>query len=146
MRAHVGLSSDYVQGMRRLKPNDGLEGRVAAEDKALFIESLSKDAYSHKIWVEKEGLSALAAAPITRPGLEGQMGQIDSQMIGILATGKRGEQAYRWSPYEIRLLTSIAHQVALAIDNARLYARVQEDEAGMKVGNQFLSEVNEILL
>lgn len=146
MRAHVGLSADYAHGMRRLKQGDGLEGRVAAENKVHLIESLSEDTHGHKIWVEREGLSALAAVPITRPEPEGQRGKADSHMVGVLATGRRGEQAYGWNSREVRLLTSIANHVALAIDNARLYARVQDDEVGLRAGNQVLREINDMLL
>ncbi len=146
MRAHAGLSSEYVHGMRRLKPNDGLEGRVAAKNEALSVESVSEDAHTYKIWVEREGLSALLAVPITRPEHKGQSGQVDSQTVGVLATGKHGAQEYRWRHREVRLLISIANQVALAIDNARLYARVQEDEAGLRAGHHVLREINDMLL
>ncbi len=146
MRAHYGLSADYVHGMRRLKPNDGLEGRVAAENRVHSVELLSNDAHSHKIWVEREGLIALVGVPISYPKPGGKSGRGGSQMVGVLATGKRGEQAHQWSPREIRLLTSIANQVGLAIANARLYARVHEDEVGLRASNQILREINDMLL
>jgi GAF domain-containing protein len=146
MRAHIGLSVEYAHGMRRLALSDGLEGRVAAENKPYFVELLSDDAYGHKIWVEREGFIALVAVPITCPKPERQAGQANSQAIGVLAAGKRGNQAYHWSPREVRLLNSIANQVALAIDNARLYTQVQEGEVGMRASNQILREINDMLL
>lgn len=146
MRAQVGLSAGYVHGMRSLKLGDGLEGRVAAENQAHFVESLSKEGYDRKIWVEREGLGAVAAVPITRPEPQRDAGQRDSQIVGVLATGKRTEEDYEWSAREISLLTSLANHVALAIDNARLYAQVQEDEAGLRAGNQVLREINDMLL
>jgi GAF domain-containing protein len=147
MQAHTGLSTDYVRGMQCLKSGTGIEGRVVAENKAHFVESVSKDVHGHKIWVDKEKLQALAAVPITRPGSEsgGQKGQTNSNVIGVLATGKRS-QSYLWTPREVRLLTSLANQVALAIDNARLYAQVQEGEVGLRAGNQILQEINDMLL
>jgi GAF domain-containing protein len=147
MQAHTGLSTEYVRGMQCLKRGDGIEGRVTVENKAHFVESVSKDVHGHKIWVDKEKLQALAAVPITRPGSEssGQNKQADSNVIGVLAAGKRA-QSYVWTPREVRLLTSIANQVALAIDNARLYAQVQEGEVGLRAGNQILQEINDMLL
>jgi K+-sensing histidine kinase KdpD len=130
-----------------LKSGIGIEGRVTVENKAHFVESVSKDVYDHKIWVDKEKLQALAAVPITRPSSKsnGQNKQTNSNVIGVLAAGKRS-QSYVWTPREVRLLTSIANQVALAIDNARLYAQVQEGEVGLRVGNQILQEINDMLL
>jgi GAF domain-containing protein len=147
MQAHTGLSTDYVRGMQFLKLGKGIEGRVAFENKAHFVESVLKDTQGHTIWVDKEQLQALAAVPITRPGSKSnkETGQTNSNVIGVLATGKRS-QAYVWSPREVRLLTSIANQVALAIDNARLYAQVHEGEVGLRAGNQILQEINDMLL
>ena len=146
MRAQIGLSPDYVRGMRSLKSGDGLEGQVANENKARFVESLTGDASTHKIWVEREGLNKLAAVPITRPEPVAQGEQADAQMVGVLVAASRAEKANTWSTREKRLMTSIANHVALAIDNARLYAQVQEGEAGMRSGNQVLCEINDMLL
>jgi GAF domain-containing protein len=148
MRAQVGLSEEYVYGMRSVKVGDGIEGRVAAENSACFMEALDRDGRSHKIWVEREGLCAIAAVPIHRPEPKagGAASQGDAQVLGVLATGQRGDEGYEWSPREMGLLTSIANHVALAIDNARLYAQVQNDEAGLRVGNQVLREINDMLL
>ncbi len=146
MRAQVGLSPDYVRGMRSLKLGDGLEGRVASENKARFVESLTKDSSTRKIWVEREGLNKLAAVPITRPEPEAPGKQMDSQMLGVLLAANRTEKAHTWSTREKRLMISIANHVALAIDNARLYAQVQQGEAGMRTGNQVLCEINDMLL
>ncbi|MBN1993176.1 MAG: GAF domain-containing protein [Anaerolineae bacterium] len=157
MRAYTGLSIEYVRGMQHLKPEDGIEGRVAVVKKPLFVESVARDTHRHKIWVDKEKLHALAAVPITRPELTvwpgpangestAPAGQAGAHVLGVLATGKRDPQAQPWNPREIRLLTSIANQVALAIDNARLYAQVQEGETGLRVGNEVLRSINDMML
>jgi hypothetical protein len=150
MQAHTGLSTDYVQGMQHLRPGEGIEGRAAVENNALFIESVPDGSQEQKIWLDKERLHVLAAVPITRPTLETHTGQpteeVHSQVIGVLATGRRGTQADAWNPREIRLLASIANQVALAIDNARLYAQVHAEEANLGSGNEILRAINDMLL
>ncbi len=146
MSAHIGLSANYVIGMKSLKRGDGLEGKVAVENKARFVEAVPEDEHRYKIWVDKEGLHALAAVPISRLESKGQTGQLDSRAVGVLVAGKRTVQAYAWTPREMRLLTSIANQVALAIDNARLHAQVQDDQVSLKAGNQVLQEINDMLL
>jgi len=144
LSAHVGLSIEYVRGMQFLKMGTSIEGRAAQENKAGFVQSVVDDTYGHKIWVDKEQLYALAAMPITRPVSE-DGGKTDSNVIGVLAVGKK-HQTYLWTPREVRLLTSIANQVAPAIDNARLYAKVQEGEVGLRTGNEILQEINDMLL
>jgi GAF domain-containing protein len=131
--------------MHQLALGEGLEGQVAADNKAQFIEVNPMDTRSYKIWVDKEQLRALAAVPLTRP--RAQAGQTDAHVIGVLAVGKRTMPFnFLWSPREVRLLSSIANQLALAIDNARLYAQIQEDHAYLSAGNAILREVNELLL
>ncbi len=146
LRAHVGLSSDYVIGMSCLGPGEGLEGQVALENKAHFVKAIPEDVRNYKIWVDKEGLHALAAVPISRPEIDEQEERTGSYVIGVLVTGKRAVQTHSWTPREMRLLTSIAYQVALAIDNARLHAQVQDEEIGLRAGNQVLREINDMLL
>lgn len=144
MRSYTGLSAGYVRGMQRLKKDKEIEEEAATENKALFIEFVAQDRPKHKIWIDREKLTAIAAMPITRPDFEGQPGE--SHVIGVLAAGKKDGQRHLWSPREVRLLTSIANQVALAINNAQFYAQLQEDEAGLRAGNEVLRTVNDMLL
>jgi GAF domain-containing protein len=164
MRAQLGLSQDYMIGMGYLRLGEGLEGQVALENKAQFVEAIAQDDRKHKIWVDKEGLQALAAVPITRPesklqrsldgslsageaaGPTGPAAQSGSHVVGVLAAGQHTRSGYLWSPREIRLLSSIANQVALAIDNARLYAQLRDDEAGLRGGNEVLQAINDMML
>jgi GAF domain-containing protein len=142
LAAHSGLSPTYVRGMHQLALGESLEGQVAAESMAQFIQVTSTD--THKIWVDKEELHALAAVPITRP--ETRAGRSGTQVVGVLATGKHVLPPHLWTPREVRLLSSIANQFALAIDNAQLYAQLQENQASLSAGNEILREVNDMLL
>ena len=151
MRAHIGLAKDYTRDMQHLKPNEGIEGRVVAENKAFFVESTSGDTGKHKRWGDKEQLYALAAVPIIRPESDagdqtGSEQENGPQVIGVLATDKRITQAYHWSPRERRILTSIANQVAPAIANARLYTQVEEQQLNLIAGNEALRTINDMLL
>jgi GAF domain-containing protein len=150
MRARIGLSKEYVQDMQRLKPGEGIEGQVVVENKAYFVEALSKDIHKHKIWIDREGLHALAAVPLTRPESDSNSQTGSGQenglhVIGVLATGKRATQAYRWSPRERRLLTSIANQVAPAIANAHLYTQAEGQQLNLIAGNEALHTINDML-
>lgn len=151
LQAYNGLSATYVRGMKSLELRDGIEGQVAAESKAYFIRSVSSDPVHHKIWVDKERLEAVAAVPITRPGQgrpersqPGPAAPAGSHVIGVLAVGSRSQK--NWGPREVRLLSSIANQIAPSIENVQLYAQAQEDQVGLKVGNEILRSVNDMLL
>ncbi|MCB0155418.1 MAG: GAF domain-containing protein [Anaerolineae bacterium] len=146
LKAHTGLSMAYTRGMQRLKAGEGIDGLVLLDKAPHFVASVAKDKHKHKIWVDKEGLLALAAVPITRPDSSGQAGPPISHVIGVLGVGHHAQPGHHWSPREIRLLTAIANQVAPAIDNALLYAQVQEGEAGLKAGNEILRAINDMLL
>jgi GAF domain-containing protein len=146
LKVHAGLSAAYSRGMQRLKPGEGIEGLVLIDKKPHFSASIANDVHKHKIWVDKEGLMALAAVPITRPEWKDKSGHIPSYVIGVLGVGHRTQQSYQWSAREIRLLTAIANQMAPAIDNAQLYAKAQERETGFSVGNEILRAINDMLL
>ena len=146
MKAHVGLSLDYLRGMQRLKLGEGIEGWVVFENKPRFVSSVAKDTHKYKIWVDKEKLHALAAVPITRPDLDYKAGETHSHVIGVLVVGKCNVPSYTWQEREVGLLTAIANQLAPAIDNARLYEELQEDEVGLRVGNEVLRSINDMLL
>ncbi len=146
LRAHVGLSNAYVRGMHHLALGDGLEGWVAKENKARFVEAVSLNSYAYKIWVDKEGLHSLAAVPITRPEPGDLTDPPTSHVVGVLVAGQRAGQARTWTARDARLLNSIANQLAPTIDNARLYAQVRENEANLRAGNQVLREINEMLI
>jgi GAF domain-containing protein len=145
MKFARGLSDAYMRGMHRVKWGDGIEGRVVAQNRPHFIESISADGHKYKFWVDKEDLRSVAAVPITRPE-SGQTNGPNIHVIGVLAAARRTPHARPWAPREMRLLVSIANQVALAIDNAQLYYKLQEDEAGLRSGNEVLREINNMLL
>lgn len=143
LKAHQGLSSTYARGMQCLSLDEGVEGWVVSNKKAHFLESIVRSPIKHKIWVDREQIDAIGAVPITRP--EHQQ-DTKSNVVGVLAVGRRAAQNYVWSPREGRMLASIANQVALAVDNARLYAQIQEDEVGLRAGNEILRAINDMLL
>ena len=144
LRAHVGLSKSFTQAMRRIELVDGVEGLAVTDNKPYFIQSIQQTKYPHKIWVDKEGIHGIAAVPITaRPD---QYSDSTSQVIGVLVTATIDQGEHFWTPRQMRLLTSIAKQVALAIDNARLYEKLQEAETGLRAGNAVLQNINDMLL
>ncbi|MCI0395696.1 MAG: GAF domain-containing protein [Chloroflexi bacterium] len=142
LRAHEGLSERYVKGMRRLKVGDGFDGLVVQENKACFVNDVKIHLLRCQLLVEEEKVQAIAGVPLACP-VE-RDGREESRVIGVLTIAMR--QVYTWQPREIRLLTSVANQMALAINNGLLYAQVQEALNKLAASNQILKEINRQLL
>jgi len=144
IHAHVGLSKNYVHGMRRLKSDDDLEIEVVRTNKPCFVASIVNR--PHKIWVDKEGLRALAAVPITRRYIGDDAIVPKWHVMGVLATGIRNIHPYEWSVHEMDLLVAIANQVAIAVEKAQSYADIQQAETSLKGSNEILREINDMLI
>jgi PAS domain S-box-containing protein len=65
-------------------------------------------------WIETFGLGALMVVPLIH----------QAEVIGTLNLD-RAEGPYAWRPEQVNAATVIANQATLALDNARLYAKVQ---------------------
>ncbi len=125
-RAHHGLSSSYVQNMC-LRPGEGIAGQVAQTGKALLVEDISTDPRAIRPdLINAEGLRAFASVPL----------RAHEKVLGVLNLAS--EQARRFSAEDIQLLNSIASQIAIAVDNAKLHQQVQQQD---KVRGELLREV-----
>jgi PAS domain S-box-containing protein len=115
-RAHRGLSNNYV-GEICLGLGEGIAGKVAQTGKAILVEDISKDAHTTDLdLIAAEGIRTLASVPLISK--ERVLGVIN---IASHETGKL-------SPEDVRLLDSIAAQIAIAIENAKLHQEVQRKE------------------
>lgn len=141
MRAHIGLSDRYERGMRQLSLGDGLEGVVAIENKAYFINDISDHSDRCHLLIEVEEIQSIAAVPLACP--EERDGEDYMRVVGVLAVATR--EYHTWGPRQIRLLTTIANQMAFAVNNAQLYAQVKEGMTSLTVSNQVLQEINKLL-
>jgi GAF domain-containing protein len=145
IQAHVGFHMDDVQGIPHLKLEESIEGQVVIANKPCFIEFLPSDARKHKTWLNTEQLQAVAIVPISRPVKHSSENPTEG-VVGVLAAAKHISHPYTWTPREIRLLTAIANQLAVAIENAQLYDQVYEREVGLRWSNQLLRDINDMLL
>jgi nitrate/nitrite-specific signal transduction histidine kinase len=96
----------------RLKPGQGVAGRVISRGKPMIIEDVSKDpadAPEANPILKLEHLHSALAVPI-RWGDQ----VVGALMVGNLIPSQFGDD-------QVRLLTGLASQAAVAIENARLY-------------------------
>jgi len=106
------------------KPNiglgEGIAGVVAKENKAICILDVKVDPrYLNQDIAKKEGLCSLVCVPLAVKG----------RVIGVLNcyTSKK----HKFSKHELDLLTALANQAALAIENAELDLRARSAEEAL---------------
>jgi GAF domain-containing protein len=142
LRACEGLSERYQLGMQRIFIGDGMEGQVARQNQAVYLNDTQQHRQRCEILIDQEGIMALASVPLTYE-VE-QDGREEQLIVGVLSVGMRS--TYTWQAREIRLLTAIANQIALATHNAALYNQVQDTLDRLAASNQLLQELNKQLL
>ena len=106
------------------KPNlrlgEGIAGIVARDNKPTYILDVKNDErYSNQDIAKKEGLCSLACVPLAVKG----------RVIGVLNcyTSKK----HKFSKHELGLLTALANQAAMAIENAELDLRARSAEEAL---------------
>jgi len=106
------------------KPNirlgEGVAGAVARDNKLMCVLDIKSDVrYLNQDVAKKEGLCSLACVPLAVKG----------RVIGVLNcyTSKK----HKFSKNELDLLTALANQAALAIENAELDLRARSAEEAL---------------
>jgi GAF domain-containing protein len=106
------------------KPNiplgKGIAGGVAKENKAACVLDVKKEPrYLNQDVAKKEGLCSLACVPLTVKG----------RVIGVLNCYT--SRQHKFSKSELDLLTALANQAAIAIENAELDLRATSAEEAL---------------
>lgn len=118
IRATQSISEEYNK-KPPLKVGEGIAGMVAKNNKPVVIKDVTKEKeYKYARIAEKEGLNSLLCVPLAVKG----------KVIGVL-------NCYTPNPHdfteiEINILTSIANQAAVAIENTELMVKskvIQEE-------------------
>jgi signal transduction protein with GAF and PtsI domain len=123
IRATQSVSEEYNK-KSPLKLGEGIAGKVALENRPITIKDVTKDKeYKYVEIAKKENLCSLLCVPLAVKG----------KVIGVIS-------CYTSSPHdftetEIDILTSIANQAAVAIENTELLVKsrmIQEELAVRK--------------
>ncbi|MDD5246860.1 MAG: GAF and ANTAR domain-containing protein [Candidatus Omnitrophica bacterium] len=108
VRATQSISEEYNK-KPPLKIGEGIAGRVAKENKPIAVKDVVKEKeYKHKDIAKKEGLASLLCVPMSVKG----------KVIGVINCYT--PKAHAFSDEEIEVLTTIANQAAVAIENTEL--------------------------
>ena len=113
IRATQTVSENYLK-KQPIRIGEGISGRVAQENKAIAIPDvqLEKD-YKYKEIAKKEGISSLLCVPLS----------IKGRVIGVI--NLYTSVPHHFSKSEISILSAIAAQAALVIENTELMVKTK---------------------
>ncbi len=125
IRATQAMSEEYLKE-RSLRLGEGIVGLVAKEKKPMVIENVLEDPrYKEKKLAKKEGLVSMLSVPM----------MVKKNVIGVINCYTTTR--YKFTKSDIDLLSAVANQAAVAIENTELLVKtkiVQEElEARKKI-------------
>ena len=113
IKATQSISREYIN-KNPLKIGEGIAGMVALENKPLAVENiLENEKYKYKDIAIKEGLVSMLSVPL----------HVKGKVIGVLNIYT--STPHKFTDYEINILTSVADQAAIVIENYRLVVESQ---------------------
>ncbi|MCM8780978.1 MAG: GAF domain-containing protein [Candidatus Omnitrophica bacterium] len=116
-----------------IKLGEGIAGKVAKENKIICVSDVREDQrYINKDIAKREGLVSLASVPLAVKG----------RVIGVLNcyTSRR----HIFTKHELDILTALANQAAIAIENAELDLRARSAEEAL-ITRKIIERAKEIL-
>jgi signal transduction protein with GAF and PtsI domain len=113
IRATQSISKEYIN-KNPLKVGEGIAGKVAKENKPFAVENiLENEHYKYKDIAVRESLVSMLVVPL----------HVRGRVIGVLNIYT--SRPHKFSDYEISILTTVADQAAIVIENYRLVVESQ---------------------
>jgi signal transduction histidine kinase len=111
---YQGLSDKYVEEMR-FKMGEGVAGKVAQNGRAILLEDISLEpSAAHPDLIKTEGLKAFISVPL----------RAKDNVLGVLNVASTS--ARHFTKDDMYLLGSIGDQLGIAIEQAKLYKRLDD--------------------
>ena len=106
--------SDVYNKKPHLRVGEGIAGKVALENKPMSVYDLSNESeYKYKDIAAKEGVKSLLSVPLAVKG----------RVIGVL--NNYTSTPHKFTNDEINILTTVANQAAIVIENAELMVKTK---------------------
>jgi two-component system, response regulator PdtaR len=134
LKATQAIDPEYVKD-RVLDLNEGVVGYVASTNKPLIIENVLKDPrFKEKGMAKKLGLVSMLGIPLHVK---------ENKVIGVLDCFT--VESHKFSETEISLITTVANQAAIAIENTQLMVRTKIIEEELEK-RKMIDRAKEILM
>jgi len=109
-----GLSDTYAEEMR-IKVAEGIAGKVAQSGRAVLLEDISSEPDASRLdLISSEGLRAFISVPL----------RAKDNVLGVMNVASH--VPHRFTKEDVHLLHSIGDQLGIAIEQAKLYKRLNE--------------------
>jgi len=134
LKAYKGLAEEVARSMDRRTLSAGISSKIFETGERLVFEEVQKDTgykqLSYRNRVGSLGFVSAAGFPI----------RMKAKIIGVmhLATKSR----HHFAPDELQLIESIAQEIGVAAENARLFEQVNQKTAELGQMNRELEEAN----
>jgi signal transduction protein with GAF and PtsI domain len=133
IRATQSISEEYIK-KKPLYKGEGIAWKVVQANKPIAILDVKKEpGYKYKDIAEKQGLVSLLCMPLAVKG----------KVIGVLNCYT--SKLHRFTPTEINVLTSVANQAAIAIENTELMVKSKVIQEELEV-RKFVERAKGILM
>ncbi|MDD5730405.1 MAG: GAF and ANTAR domain-containing protein [Candidatus Omnitrophica bacterium] len=120
VKATQSISEAYNK-KPNIKLGEGIAGIVAKENKPIYVLDVrQEDRYLNRGIAKKEGLFSLASVPLAVKG----------KVIGVLNCYT--SRKHKFTKHEMDILTALANQAAVAIENAELNLRARSAEEALE--------------
>src|SRR5258707_8812981 len=120
MRAQRGWKYDFVTNPMRIKLGYGMSGQAVSNDEVVITGDVSNDPRLAVPAFGQEHVQAQALVPMHARG----------KVVGVLSV--MNYEPYEFAENEIIVLRAIADQVGVALENARLYESVREQQSRLQ--------------
>jgi GAF domain-containing protein/HAMP domain-containing protein len=131
--AHEGLNAQFVAEIDNLKAGEGFSGQVVRTGEPLVVRDLSTDPRLTRSAVSEGGFHSAAIFPLASRG----------KVLGSLFVITHDYREF--SQQDIELLTSIGHQIGVAIENARFFEAEQRRAEQFRVISEVGRRITSIL-
>jgi signal transduction histidine kinase/FixJ family two-component response regulator len=131
--AYRGLNPEFIQAVDKLELGEGFSGLVAQSGQPVVVRDLSDDPRLTRMVARAEGLRSLAIVPLHYKG----------EVLGTLFV--LTYHCRDFTDQDVQLLTSIANQMGVAIENARLFETQQRRAEQFRVINEVGRHISSIL-
>jgi GAF domain-containing protein/anti-sigma regulatory factor (Ser/Thr protein kinase) len=131
--SYKGVDPDFVAAIDNLKVGEGFSGRVVQTGKPLVVPDLSSDPRLTRSVVTESGFRAVAIVPLA------SRNRIWGSLFAMTRTAKR------FSEQDVDLLSHIADQIAVAIENATLFETQQRRAEQFRVLSEIGARITSLL-
>ena len=129
-QASIGMSAETVRSLRqRLPLTVGPVEEAIRTQAPVLVPDMSARSWRARLLFEREGVMSAVVVPLTVKG----------QALGILTAGRRRAEPFLAG--ELGLLSAVAAQLGVAVENARLLAQARRQVANLEAVNAVALEV-----